>query len=199
MRPIKIAASAAVATCWQVAKHGALELGDARRCAWTAAHCGHPFGTARLPPTFPSLPPPSLKASGELQEKVPRVYTHMRRPSLARAGRREDVGGLGLCGEDSRRLVFVSVFAQSLPTYICIVTLYGNNVCDHSARYPAATSFNRSLRFSLRIKPIIYFIFKTSSLGSSKWMYFIQKFCNFATKPTIVYKEFCTHNLLWPA
>ncbi|CAG9558654.1 unnamed protein product [Danaus chrysippus] len=32
--------------------------------------------------------PPSLKASGELQEKVPRVYTHMHTTIFGRAGTR---------------------------------------------------------------------------------------------------------------
>lgn len=69
------------------------------------------------------------------------AWNHLWRKPTARCGE-----GSGLRGGDSRRPVCVSAFTQSLPTYICIVTLYGNNVCDHSARRPTATSFNRSPR-----------------------------------------------------
>lgn len=101
---------------------------------------GHPLGTPPQPPD----PPPSLKASGELQEKVPRVYAHMRRAASERslAGARQ--GADYVEAPAARRLVCVSAFTQSLPTYICIVTLYGNNVCDHSLTYrPTPTPSNR--------------------------------------------------------
>lgn len=119
------------------------------RCEYTAASPsirgtglpprGHPFGTLAL---ASSLLPPPLKASGELQEKVPRVYTHIRKTIF---GVRE--AGSGLHGDDSRRLVCVSTFSKSFPTYICIVTLQGNNVRDHSigdqylARWPPSSGF----------------------------------------------------------
>ncbi|CAH2219154.1 jg27218, partial [Pararge aegeria aegeria] len=113
---------------------GSCVLQEARRSAWPSARRppwspGRNGSPAAL---LPALPPPSLKASGELQEKVPRVYTHMRRPIFGKNRQpRAWRGKLGLCGEGSRRPVFVSVYEQSLLTYICIVTLYGNNVCDH--------------------------------------------------------------------
>lgn len=40
----------------------------------------------------PAPPPPSLKASGELQEKVPRVYTHMRTTIFGERRRAQDGG-----------------------------------------------------------------------------------------------------------
>lgn len=64
---------------------------------------GHPFGTHARHPR-PVLPTPSLKASGELEEKVPRVYTHIRSTIFSESRRaRGRRGRLGLCGGDSRR------------------------------------------------------------------------------------------------
>ncbi|CAG4942345.1 unnamed protein product [Colias eurytheme] len=75
----------------------------ARESTLSAAPRGYPFGTIR-PLATPCHPPPSLKASGELEEKVPRVYTHMRR-TIFGASRREPAGESGLCGDDTHHPV----------------------------------------------------------------------------------------------
>lgn len=133
-------------------------IGGARKSARPSSTLGHPCLPVvtrserlarRLRPYRPTRrPPPSLKASGELQEKVPRVYTHMRRTIFSESRRARGQAGVASDYVEATpaRPVCVSAYTQSLPTYICIVTLYGNNVCDHSARRPAATSFNRSPR-----------------------------------------------------
>lgn len=83
--------------------HRCVPLRAARWRCPAPPHGASPWSPARN--ATPASRPPSLKASGELQEKVPRVYTHMRTTIFGESRRAQASGvSLGLCGGASPRM-----------------------------------------------------------------------------------------------